>query len=180
MAFVEKRGQWYRVVFRHEGRRYTHTLKTQARDVADGILGGVQKTLMLLEQRVLHVPDGADVLDFVLGGGQVQNPPARAPEMPAGGDPRPKTHVTFQELQTRYTATLEVGSVEANTLETVRMHLRHFVRSLGADFATSSLSLADLQYSPLSEPMMSIQPLHPMAAVLLFLWVQCLTSGRRG
>src|SRR5436190_897522 len=70
MAFVEKRGEWYRVVFRHAGKRYTHTLKTKAQDVADGILGGVQKTLMLLDQRVLHLPEGADVLAFVLSGGQ--------------------------------------------------------------------------------------------------------------
>lgn len=48
MAFVEKRGQWYRVVFRHEGRRYTHTLKTQDGAVADGILGGVNEIEELL------------------------------------------------------------------------------------------------------------------------------------
>ena len=29
MAFVEKRGEWHRVVFRHQGKRYTHTLNTK-------------------------------------------------------------------------------------------------------------------------------------------------------
>ena len=87
MAFVEKRGQWYRVVFRHAGARYTHTLKTKKRDLADSILGGVQKTLMLLQQRVLHLPEGADVLEFVLSGGQVQEPPKFPAEPPQANSP---------------------------------------------------------------------------------------------
>ena len=49
MAFVERRGQWYRGVFRHKGQRYTHTLNTKDQEIANGILGGVQKTLMLLK-----------------------------------------------------------------------------------------------------------------------------------
>jgi integrase len=145
MAFVEKRGQWYRVVFRHEGQRYTHTLKTQDQEIADGILGGVQKTLMLLKQHVLRIPVGADVLEFVLSGGQVQEPSRELSEVPAAGDSPSATPITLQQLQTHYVATLEIGSVEANSLDTVRMHLRHFVRTLGADFPLPSLSLGKLQ-----------------------------------
>lgn len=35
MAFAEKRGDWYRVVFRLGGKRYRHNLKTEERAVAD-------------------------------------------------------------------------------------------------------------------------------------------------
>src|SRR5205823_811540 len=113
MAFVENRGEWYRVVFRHDAKRYTHTLKTKDRSIADGILGGVQKTLMLLRQHVLHIPEGADVLEFVLSGGQVQELPKRPTIDHAADSPpaTPSTPTTLWQFQMQYTATLEVGSI---------------------------------------------------------------------
>jgi hypothetical protein len=53
MAFAEKRGDWYRIVFRFGGKRYRQTLDTGDEAVADSVVGGVKRTLMLLEQRVL-------------------------------------------------------------------------------------------------------------------------------
>jgi integrase len=144
VAFVEKRGNWYRVVFRHAGKRYTHTLKTQDPNVADGILGGVKKTLMLLQQQVLRIPDGSDVQAFILSGGQVEEPTKPAEPSPAADPPVPHS-TTLDRLRTRYLETLTVGSVEPNTLDTIRTHLAHFVRTLGAGFPLPSLTLAKLQ-----------------------------------
>src|SRR5437762_10910375 len=75
MAFAEKRGDWFRIVFRFGGTRYRHTLKTNDAEVADSVAGGVKRTLMLLEQRALRIPEGGDVLSFVLSGGQILNAP---------------------------------------------------------------------------------------------------------
>jgi hypothetical protein len=37
------------------------------------------------------------------------------------------------------------GAIEGNTLATVRIHLQHLTKTLGADFPADSPSLADLQ-----------------------------------
>ena len=34
MAFLEQRGNRFRVIFRHNGRRYTHALKTADESIA--------------------------------------------------------------------------------------------------------------------------------------------------
>src|SRR5262245_44944993 len=65
MAFLEKRGNRFRIIFRHGGRRYTHTLKTSDESIAQGLKGGIEKTLMLLHQKVLKVPDGIETLPFI-------------------------------------------------------------------------------------------------------------------
>ena len=45
----------------------------------------------------------------------------------------------------RYTETHSGGAMEENSLGTVKMHLRHFVESLGARFPVQTLSAASLQ-----------------------------------
>src|SRR5205823_3767430 len=60
MAFLEKRNGWFRVVFKFQGRRFAHALGTQDEKTADAIRGGVDRTLLQIQQRLLTVPDGAD------------------------------------------------------------------------------------------------------------------------
>ena len=146
MAFVEKHGHNLRVVFRYNGQRFTHTLQTTNREVADGILGGVKKTLMLLKQCVLHLPQDADVMSFVLSGGQVQQPtqPSKVNQLTVN-PPNASSTTTLEALKTRYIDTLQVGAIEKNSLETVNMHLRHFIRTLGAEFQLQTLTLPTLQ-----------------------------------
>jgi integrase len=142
MAFVEQRGDWFRIIFRYAGQRYSHTLKTKDPSVADGLKGGIEKTLMLLEQEVLQVPEGIDVLPFVLGNGQIKNHQA-PPEKASNGDaPSP---VTLQELKDRYIRAHSAGAMEKNSLDTVAMHLRHFVKSFGSNFSAQTLTPIKLQ-----------------------------------
>ena len=49
MASLERRGNSFRVVFRHAGRKYSHTLSTADAAIAKGLIGGIEKTLMLLD-----------------------------------------------------------------------------------------------------------------------------------
>jgi hypothetical protein len=138
MAFVEQRGKRHRIIFRFAGRRYTHTLNTTNRKDADALKGGIERTLMLLEQKVLHVPDGVDIVTYVLSNGAIKTPEcgqrSEAPEP-----------VTFQQLRQRYLDTHANGAMEANSLATAAMHLRHIEKSLGARFAMQTLTLAHLQ-----------------------------------
>ena len=58
MASLELRNQTYRVVFMYAGKKYGYSLDTGKPDVAAALRGGVEKTLMLIGQGALRVPDG--------------------------------------------------------------------------------------------------------------------------
>jgi hypothetical protein len=131
MAFLERRGNRFRVIFRHAGHRYTHTLKTTDEGIAQGLKGGIERTLMLLDQKVLKVPEGVDVLSFVAGNGQVEQPPAQTAEEKSGPPPK---GITLRELKERYLEAHSAGATEENSLATVDMHRRHFVKSFGVHF----------------------------------------------
>jgi len=141
MAFLEQRGDRFRVIFRHGGRRYTHTLKTADESVAHGLKGGIEKTLMLLDQKVLRVPAGVEVLSFIVGNGQVE--PAQEKREPPNGELQ--KDITLGELKEHYIQTHSAGTMEKNSLDTVNMHLRHFIKTLGVNFSMQALTLAKLQ-----------------------------------
>jgi hypothetical protein len=124
----------YKVCFRFRGRSYKKSLTTTDRDDAEIILGGVKRTLLRLEQNLLELPAHADILTFVLSDGkQAEKPP-----------PQPQV-LTLQDLIDSYTSACSVGAMEENSLETTKMHLRHFVETFGKGFAVGGLKLADLQ-----------------------------------
>ena len=62
MATIERRNDRFRLIFYHLGKRYATSLKTSNEREADAIAGSVERTLQLLEQRVLIVPDGTDLV----------------------------------------------------------------------------------------------------------------------
>jgi hypothetical protein len=124
----------YKVCFRHNGRSYKKSLRTKENSVAEGILGGVKRTLMRLEQNLLSLPPGTDVLTFVLSDGRrAEKPP---PDIKV---------VTLQDVIDRHTAACSVGAMEQNSLDTVKMHLRHITKTLGKSFAMDTLKMTDLQ-----------------------------------
>jgi integrase len=131
--FQDPLSQNFKVCFRFRGRAYKKSLKTKDRGEAEIILGGVERTLYRIEQNLLELPQGADVVTFVLSDGKQTAKPSE-----------PKV-LTLQSLIDQYTAAISVGAMEENSLDTVGMHLRHFVATLGEDFALGGLALADLQ-----------------------------------
>jgi integrase len=135
MAALELRNKTFRVVFRYGGRKYAYSLDTGDLQTAEALLGGVEKTLMLIEQRAIRVPDGVDIIAFVKGDGKVEEPPKPAP-----------APLTFAQFKERYLQAHNQGAMEANSLSTVTMHLSHFERTLGARFAIRGLTLLDLQH----------------------------------
>lgn len=133
MATVEQRNKRFRLIFYFAGQRYSGALRTAERREAEAIAGSVNRTLMLLEQGLLEVPEGADLVSFVLSSGKL----AEKPKAP--------TIRTLAELRDRYLQAHAIGAMEQNSLDTVKMHLRHVVKTLGADFAIQALDLTHLQ-----------------------------------
>src|SRR5438105_1587172 len=138
MASLELRKSTYRVVFMYAGKKFGYSLDTGDRQTADALRGGVEKTLMLISQGALVVPEEADVVEFVKHSGKP--PPTKTAEEKAKDEP-----VGLAEFKERYLPARSGGSMEASSLATARMHLGHFVRTLGKDFDLRKLTLADLQ-----------------------------------
>jgi integrase len=133
MATVERRNGRFRLIFYLTGKRYSASLRTADPREADAIAGSAERTLMLLQQGVLTVPEGADLVPFVLSGGKLTERPKPPPALRLG------------ELCDRYLRAHELGAMEENSLDTVRMHLRHFAKTLGAGFSAQALGQAHVQ-----------------------------------
>src|SRR5262245_2510048 len=100
MASLELRKDTYRVVFMYRGRKFGYSLDTCDRDIAEALKVGVEKTLMLVEQRLLTVPEGDDIVTFVKAGGKVEEEPSPPPEK-----------LTLAKLRDAYLEALGNGSV---------------------------------------------------------------------
>ncbi len=122
MASLELRNQTCRVVVMFGGRKYGFSLDTRDPSTADALRGG-EKTLMLIGQGILQVPNGADVARFVRNGGKVEEQQALA-----------LVAVTFATCRQKYFDTHRNGAMEAGSLATVEMHLNHCDRTLGERF----------------------------------------------
>lgn len=134
MASLALRNKSYRLTFCYQGRRYTFTLGEIPQREAENWSASVDQTLMRMNQGLLRLPPGADLVTFVKNGGRVEEPPA---------EPPPES-VKLRAFIDRYLATQQAG-MEENSLSTVRMHLNHLAKSLGDRFELPGLALADLQ-----------------------------------
>ena len=138
MATLQVRNNSYRILFMHLGRRYTFTLGEVAQDEAEAKSAQVDYLLMRLKQRLLTVPDGTDIVTFIQHDGK---PPQAANGMPINS----RSSVTVLQLKERYLATHSNGTIEANSLDTCKLHLNHSCRFLGDAFPLPELTLAKLQ-----------------------------------
>jgi integrase len=143
MAWLEKHptSGRYKVCFRWKGRQYKKTVKTTDQGDAKAILRRLQENVGLVERGRMEMPDGADVAEFLLSDGKMGLPHKEPPQKP----PEPPRPITLGELRDKYLDTLFNGAVEANTLDTVRLHLRHVVKTLGKDAPAQGLQFDDLQ-----------------------------------
>ncbi len=144
MAFLEQRGEWFRIVFTFRGERFTHSVHTTDKRAANAIRGGIDRTIHQIQQRLVLIPKGADVKEFILTGGQSVVVPTAQESTPTETLP-PTGPLTLAKLKEKYLAALGIGSVEQNSLDTVAMHLRHFDRSFGQDYPIGELTMEKLQ-----------------------------------
>jgi integrase len=138
MAALQERGGNYRVIFRYLGKQHSFTIGSVTRDEAEAKAAQVDYLLMRLRQRLIALPEGSDIVTFVRFDGK---PPEGVPTLPDA----PRQAVTLCHLKERYLTTHGNGTIEANSLDTCRLHLSHFCRVLGDGLPLGGLSLAKLQ-----------------------------------
>lgn len=135
MASIQKKGDSYNCRFCYNGKRHTVTLGNVGDDEAETFAGKVDYLLMRLKQKLMHVPAGVEITDFVLSDGRIQ---------PDQKEVEPSS-ATYKDLQERFLQTHGNGSKEASTMLTIRIHLRHLERSLGPQFPLQELEADHLQ-----------------------------------
>ena len=91
---------------------------------------------MRLKQRLIELPHGFDIVEFVQFDGK---PPADLQEVPAES-----RELTLAGFRDRYLATHR-DSLEDRTIEGIGLHFKHLVAALGERFPIRELKLADLQ-----------------------------------
>lgn len=134
MAAIQKRQDSYRILFRYEGKQHAFTLGEVSEQEANAKASQVDYLLMRLKQHLAVLPPEIDIVEYVQLDGKI------VPR--EGSTVAPKTPLAT--LKKSYLDTHE-ESLEANSLETSRIHFRHLEKILGKTFCISGLELPDLQ-----------------------------------
>jgi len=135
MATLQERNGSFRVLFLHHGKRHTFTLGKVPRRVAEGKAAKVEEVLSLLKSGYLALPPGTDILTFIQHDGKPAPPVQNAHGRGA---------LTLGKLRDNYLRVHD-GSLEKTTIDGIRLHFKHLVRTLGEAFPLPELSLSSLQ-----------------------------------
>ncbi len=133
MAWLERRGKRFRVVFRFQDRRFLAVLKTTDVKEAEACRGRVEENLRLVERGRLTVPDGADLSLFLLSDGKLQQPVGIA---------RP---VRLAELFATYQSQFTAGAKEVITRAMEDIHMNHLTRLIGGATPVAAITAGTVQ-----------------------------------
>ncbi len=130
MASVHRdpRTNKFLLMFRHGGKQYRKSLKTADQAKAEQMLSRVEEVLDELDRGRKTLPEGADLWEFLKSDGQ-RSQKAVAP-----------TVLTLEQLFARYEAEMPAGTMEKNSLDTVRTHWKHLLRLLGPRTAVKEVT----------------------------------------
>lgn len=133
MAWLEQRGGKFHIGVRIGTRKVKRSLQTNDQQQAEDTAARVERRLKLIEQGDLVLPQGADLLVFLLSDGKISQPVVIA------------IATTLGQLCDRYLRELPEGSMESNTIYTLKIHLAHIRRILADEFNVEQLKFSDLQ-----------------------------------
>ncbi len=120
MASLENRKDGgYRIVFRHSGRKFSRSLATKSERTAKAALARFEDNLHRLKIGTLTIPQGADLVTFLLSDGTLHQ------------SPKSLSVVTLSELLDSYKNDLPDNSIEENTRKMIEIHIRHLERLIG-------------------------------------------------
>jgi len=136
MAWVEKRGQQFRIVFRFGGKKCQVALKTNDEKEAGTCLTRFEENLRLVERGRLVVPANVDDIGvFLLSDGKLNGKPGAV----IGSS------VTLSELFADYRKNHPKSAKEASTLYTESIHLRRLERIINGSIPVMSITPKTLQ-----------------------------------
>lgn len=137
MAALQLRGNSYRLLFRHGGKLHTFNIGEVTAAEARHWQARAEQLLMRLEQRLLTLPLGVGIVDFIRYDGNPPTQPQRQSEVANG--------TTLHELREAYITTFSNGAIETNTIDTAKIHFTHLEKTFGKSALLSGLTLPKLQ-----------------------------------
>ena len=135
MASLQKRGNAFYCQFLYQKRRFTFALGPVSEAEAQAVASKADYILMRIKQGLLD-PQGTDIITFIQNDGKVP-----VVEIAA----KVQQSLSFAEFSSGYLTAFGAGAIEANTLATCRIHLKHLGKTLGEKFSMNGLTMADLQ-----------------------------------
>jgi integrase len=135
MATIQTRNGSHRLLFQYAGKQFTFTIGKIEETEALQWKAKAEHILMRLDQRLIELPDGVPIADFVKHDGKPPVPEAIAKSK----------STTLHEMREAYVSTMGNGAIEKNTLYTAGIHLDHIEATLGKSFVLSGLRLGSLQ-----------------------------------
>jgi hypothetical protein len=133
MAGLEVRNGRYNIIVRFGGKRFVRSLRTDDEDEALGRKLRVEENIRLIESGRLQIPDGADVITFLLSDGKLSHKPLA------------KATLTLAQFFDQFFNAIPEGNLEVSTLDGMKLHAKHLKRLLGNRYQVQKLSLEDLQ-----------------------------------
>jgi integrase len=123
----------FRIHFRYGGKQFQKSLKTTDNVEAEAAEGRIELTLRELENGRMELPPDADFWEFVRSDGK-RTQKAQV-----------STFQTIDQLFSRYEQEMPPGTMEANSLDTFRLHKKHLLRLLGARTTAKYITLSQTQ-----------------------------------
>jgi len=133
MAWLERKGGIYLVCFRLDNQRFKRSLDTSEEDDAVAQKQRLEQNIRLYERGRFDIPKDVDVVSYLLSDGRRDGKPSLV---------KPTTLVKLFKL---YFDSIPAGSLEATTINGMKIHQKHLQRHLGASFNVRNLSKDDLQ-----------------------------------
>lgn len=138
MAGLQVRNGSYRIIFRFKRKQYAFTLGEVTLTEAEAKSAQVDYLLMRLRQKLIVLPENTDIISFIQHDGK---PPQEISKV----EPAKHQETTLGALRDQYLETHANGSIEANTLYTIKLHFNHLCRGLGEHLKIKELNLVTLQ-----------------------------------
>ncbi len=123
----------YHVKFRFAGKQYRRSLHTKMRRTAEASACHIEENIRPFEGGRLELPEDADVPTFLLSDGKLL------------GKPLTPSAITVGTVFDRYQKSIPADAMEATSLKTARIHMRHFARLMGAKKPFRTITTAELQ-----------------------------------
>ena len=110
----------YHVKFRFAGQQYRRSLRTKMRRTAEAAACHIEENIRLIQGGRLELPEESNIPTFLMTDGKLL------------GKPQPTSAITVGTIFAKYLESIPEDAMEASSLKTARVHMRHFERFFGS------------------------------------------------
>jgi integrase len=137
MAWLETKGDVFRIRFRYGGSKHLLALHTSDKKEANESLARFEANLRLIERGIIDLPpDAVDVGVYIVSGGKLSGRPSEATRT---------KRVTLGMLFDDYLANFPKASKEASTWKTETIHIGHLRRLLNVNLPVADVTQKTIQ-----------------------------------